>query len=71
MLPTRDLLLTGQAIGDLIENEAMGAVVGPAGLGKTFAIEHALATAHEPVVSLDVRGEADDAAGRRSPAART
>lgn len=52
VLATRDLLLTGQAIGDLIESEAMGAVVGPAGLGKTFAIEHALAGRSEPVISL-------------------
>jgi hypothetical protein len=38
VLATRDLLLTGRAVADLIESEAMGAVVGPAGLGKTFAI---------------------------------
>ncbi len=32
-LATRHLLLTGQAIADLVQSEAMGAVVGPAGLG--------------------------------------
>jgi DNA transposition AAA+ family ATPase len=52
VLATRDLLLTGRAITDLIESEAMGAVVGPAGLGKTFAIEHALAGREEEVVTL-------------------
>jgi DNA transposition AAA+ family ATPase len=52
VLATRDLLLTGRAIADLIENEAMGAVVGSAGLGKTFAIEHALSTRDEQVITL-------------------
>ena len=52
VLATRDLLLTGQAVSDLIESEAMGAVVGPAGLGKTFAIEHALAGHEEQVITL-------------------
>ena len=44
--------MTAQAVADLIDNEAMGAVVGPAGLGKTFAIAHALETRREPVVQL-------------------
>ncbi len=52
VLATRDLLLTGRAISDLIESEAMGAVVGPAGLGKTFAIEHAVQSRGEPVITL-------------------
>ena len=52
VLATRDLLLTGRAIADLIDNEAMGAVVGSAGLGKTFAIEHALSTREEQVITL-------------------
>ena len=52
VLATRDLLLTGRAVADLIESEAMGAVVGPAGLGKTFAIEHALASRDEQVITL-------------------
>lgn len=52
VLATRDLLLTGRAISDLIKTEAMGAVVGPAGLGKTFAIEHAIERRGEPVISL-------------------
>jgi hypothetical protein len=52
VLATRDLLLTGRAVADLIESEAMGAVVGPAGLGKTFAIEHALAGREEQAITL-------------------
>jgi DNA transposition AAA+ family ATPase len=52
VLATRHLLLTGQAVGDLVASEAMGAVVGPAGLGKTFAIDHALESVSEPVVRL-------------------
>jgi len=52
VLVTRDLLLTGRAVSDLIESEAMGAVVGPAGLGKTFAIEHAIERRDEPVITL-------------------
>jgi DNA transposition AAA+ family ATPase len=49
---TRHLLLTDQAVSDVIESEAMGAIVGPAGLGKTFAIAHAIDRHHEPVVIL-------------------
>jgi DNA transposition AAA+ family ATPase len=52
VLATRHLLLTGQAISDVIESKAMGAIVGPAGLGKTFAIEHALEQQHGPVITL-------------------
>jgi hypothetical protein len=40
VLATRHLLLTRQAVADLADSEAMGAVVGVAGLGKTFAIDH-------------------------------
>jgi DNA transposition AAA+ family ATPase len=52
VLATRHLLLTGQALADLLESEAMGAVVGPAGLGKTFAIDHAIQSRDEPVIKL-------------------
>ena len=52
VLATRHLLMTGHAVADLINNEAMGAVVGAAGLGKTFAIAHALESRTEPVVHL-------------------
>jgi DNA transposition AAA+ family ATPase len=52
VLATRHLLMTGKALFDVIESEAMGAIVGPAGLGKTFAIEHAIQTRSEPVVQL-------------------
>lgn len=52
VLATRHLLMTGQAVSDLIHSGAMGAIVGPAGLGKTFAIEHAIESRNEPVVQL-------------------
>lgn len=52
VLATRHLLMTRQALADVIESEAMGAVVGPAGLGKTFAIEHAVQSRPEEVVTL-------------------
>jgi DNA transposition AAA+ family ATPase len=52
VLATRHLLMTRQALSDVIESEAMGAVVGPAGLGKTFAIEHAVEVRTEPVITL-------------------
>jgi hypothetical protein len=52
VLATRHLLLTTDAISDLIDSEAMGAVVGPAGLGKAFAIEHALESRQEDVITL-------------------
>lgn len=52
VLATRHLLLTRQALCDVLESEAMGAIVGPAGLGKTFAIDHALQTRSEPVIKL-------------------
>jgi hypothetical protein len=41
-LPTPGLLATGMAAADLVEAGAMGVVHGPAGLGKTFAVETAL-----------------------------
>lgn len=52
VLATRHLLMTRQALCDVIESDAMGAVVGPAGLGKTFAIEHAIETRAEPAITL-------------------
>lgn len=52
ILATRHLLLTKQAITDLLETEAMGAIVGPAGLGKTFAIAHTIESRSEPVITL-------------------
>jgi DNA transposition AAA+ family ATPase len=52
VLATRHLLLTGQALSDLLASEAMGAIVGPAGVGKTFAIEHALERCRDPVIRL-------------------
>lgn len=42
VLLTRHLLLTEKAIRDIMRHYGMGAIVGPAGLGKTFAISHAL-----------------------------
>jgi type II secretory pathway predicted ATPase ExeA len=41
-LPTQELGLVDQAVADLVRTQAMGAVHGPAGLGKTFAVEQAL-----------------------------
>ncbi|MFR9802820.1 AAA family ATPase [Pseudonocardia sp. RS010] len=41
-LPTEQLALVDQAVADLVGTRAMGAVHGPAGLGKTFAVEQAL-----------------------------
>lgn len=52
VLATRHLLMTGQALADVLENEAMGAIVGPAGLGKTFAIAHAIENHAEHVIRL-------------------
>jgi len=42
VLRTRYLLLTEKAIKDVMRFYGMGAIVGPAGLGKTFAVSHAL-----------------------------
>jgi len=42
-LPTEELSLVDQSVADLVRTQAMGAVHGPAGLGKTFAVERALA----------------------------
>ena len=42
-LPTPGLVATGRALADLVEAGAMGVVHGAAGLGKTFAVETALA----------------------------
>ncbi len=41
-LPTRQYQLTGQIIGDLTAESATGVVHGPAGTGKTYAVEAAL-----------------------------
>ena len=48
-IPTEHLLLTRRAVGDLAEAQAMGAVHGDAGLGKTFAVEEAVAGVGLPV----------------------
>ncbi len=56
VLRTRHLLLTEQAVDDLVGSEAMGAIVGPAGLGKTFAIAHSTRAQNAPVVSLTFEG---------------
>jgi len=42
VLLTRHLLFTEKAIKDIMRYYGMGAIVGPAGLGKTFAVSHAL-----------------------------
>jgi AAA domain len=51
-LQTRHLLLTQTAVDDVIEAEAMGAVVGPAGLGKTFAVSAAMEQHELPIIKL-------------------
>jgi hypothetical protein len=52
VLATRHLLMTGQALNDVLDSEAMGAIVGPAGLGKTFAITLAIQSRREQVIQL-------------------
>jgi type II secretory pathway predicted ATPase ExeA len=47
-LPTRQYQLTGQIIDDLITELATGVVHGPAGTGKTYAVEAALERLREP-----------------------
>jgi hypothetical protein len=42
-LPTPGLVATGWAVADLVDAGAMGVVHGAAGLGKTYAVETALA----------------------------
>jgi DNA transposition AAA+ family ATPase len=44
-LPTESLLMVAHAVEDVLGTGAMGVVHGPAGLGKTFAVEEALARA--------------------------
>ena len=47
-LPTRQYQLTGQIIDDLIAESATGVVHGPAGTGKTYAVEAALERLRDP-----------------------
>ena len=49
-LPTPGLVATGRALGDLIDAGAMGVVHGAAGLGKTYAVETALARRNDVAV---------------------
>ena len=80
-LPTRQYQLTGQIIDDLIAESATGVVHGPAGTGKTYAVEAALERLRDAVpgpadppagerVHAGVPGQADHAAGRRRAADR-
>jgi DNA transposition AAA+ family ATPase len=48
-IPTEHFLLSRRAVADLVEAQAMGAFHGGAGLGKTFAVEEAVATLGLPV----------------------
>ncbi|GAA2379123.1 hypothetical protein GCM10010404_39340 [Nonomuraea africana] len=43
-LPTNHFQLVGRIIGDLVDHQATGVVHGPAGTGKTYAVEAALET---------------------------
>jgi type II secretory pathway predicted ATPase ExeA len=54
VLPTAQLAMAGQAVADLVTRQAMGAVHGPAGLGKTFAVEQALARRRGQVAACRV-----------------
>ena len=47
VLPTAQLALVDQAVADVVTRQAMGAVHGPAGLGKTFAVEQAPPPGHD------------------------
>lgn len=49
-LPTPGLVATGQAIADLLDAGAMGVVHGPAGLGKTYAVETTLGRHRDTLV---------------------
>ena len=76
-LPTRQYQLTGQIIDDLIAESATGVVHGPAGTGKTYAVEAALERLREAGslrpgerVHAGVPVQADHAAGRRRAADR-
>lgn len=48
-IPTEHLLLTRRAVADLVAAKAMGTIHGDAGLGKTFAVEAAVADVVVPV----------------------
>ena len=52
MLPTEAFKLVARDIKDLVSTRAMGVVHGPAGLGKTFAVEQALA--HRTDLPIDL-----------------
>ncbi len=43
VIATKQLLRAADLVGDIVEVRAMGAIYGPAGTGKTFAVEQALA----------------------------
>ena len=48
VLPTVGLQLVDQAVGHVLDAHAMGVVHGPAGMGKTYAVESALAARRRP-----------------------
>ncbi len=50
-LATRQFQLTGQIIDDLVAAGATGVVHGPAGTGKTYAVEAALERLRDPVAT--------------------
>jgi len=54
-LPTRQYQLAGQIIDDLIAESATGVVHGPAGTGKTYAVEAALERLRDPAAPGPVR----------------
>lgn len=50
-LPTPGLVATDQAVEHVVDTAAMGLVHGPAGLGKSYAVEQSLARHREVAVS--------------------
>lgn len=73
-LATRQFQLVGQIIADLVEAGATGVIHGPAGTGKSYAVEAALERLREPDADLGVAdlGVAESgvssSVGRRAPA---
>ena len=72
ILPTSHFLLTRRAdVEDVIDRAAMGVIHGDAGLGKTFAVQAALAAPDDwAIATMSFPNRADHAPGRRHPAAR-
>jgi len=66
-LATRQFQLTGQIIDDLVAAGATGVVHGPAGTGKTYAVEAALERLRDPTAVPGSAGDPGVAGPRRAP----